>query len=376
MKNQSYNFTKKTNCEKLAILSDIVEKKLVEFSKEKVDLENLKALLESLIKLYIRNIIQDPCLSCASCYDFDYYYKILDMTINNNGDLKVLARNLQIWEKTKNNDIIIDNTPSTYNQIPCRGPIKFKTDIFYFDFNIFEQIEKQELVSLVKSKNIIIVFSPIHLEEVYRMRIDIFQDIRLKTIADLTKNHVIMMRDEYLEIYNEEPNYFYQRVLENISLSEALENKRIIKSNDRAVFFETIQNEKYSRALDNQDIFSLIDEKLFYQLLFFSGCHFQIDEFKKSDKKVSQISQMIYALYDVLDNIAFTIDSKKNNNRAIRSSIYDIEHLIYATGCEHLITTDKKFARRAMQIYSFMNIETKILFIHKDFTLQSFLNSL
>ena len=59
--------------------------------------------------------------------------------------------------------------------------------------------------------------------------------------------------------------------------------------------------------------------------------------------------------------------------KARQDKVYDIEHLIYATHCDYLVTADEKMARRAKQIYNFLKIHTQVIFICEEYPLESFL---
>jgi hypothetical protein len=367
------DFDSKNNCEKLALLSQVIKKKLYLFVKSEIGLDELITTAQIILQGHSNNEFQDPDMDCSACYDFEYYAKLLFDTIDN-VDLDNLKQKLQIWEKTIAEDLILNSLEGHPNKFNITGTPENLKEISYFDFNIYQHIEDRNLFSLINSKDIDIFYSPIHLEEVYRMQNPYYQNIRIDTISKITHDKVLLRMDNKISIYIEKPINSYIRVLNNIPLSVAFEEKKLIKNDDREIFFKDIQNEQLKHTTDDENIFEIIDENILKSLLQFSGCYLQIDDFKKENKTTGEILHMIYSLYDVLDNIAFQSDKKKNEGRTIRSAVYDIEHLIFSTYCNELITADKKMAKRAIQIFKMMNINTKVIFIDKNYTLEAFLN--
>lgn len=53
--------------------------------------------------------------------------------------------------------------------------------------------------------------------------------------------------------------------------------------------------------------------------------------------------------------------------RKINSGEYDTEHLIYATYCNYFITQDRKLWYRALAIYDYLNVPTKIILLPENF---------
>ena len=63
-------------------------------------------------------------------------------------------------------------------------------------------------------------------------------------------------------------------------------------------------------------------------------------------------------MYQLFDDFGYFVDKKE---RTIKSSAYDIEHVIYATKCDYFVTDDKNCFKRAEQIYKKIKCKTKIL---------------
>ena len=365
MENNISKFQSLTNCERLNIISDYLRKKIGELVVSNSFNDDFLNLAFGLINDIDNNIYHLPDNDC-DCIDFKFYYKLIVDTINEVNDEKTFKEKFQFWEKAIATDRIINNIPRNTIEFNITGEPNLIGDSYYFDFNIYQYIENKELVAKINELNINVVYSPMHLEEVYRMGVKNFQDKRIQTITDLTQNRVVLNMDGTLKFYTEEPKYSYQRVLDNLDINEHVENNRVIKHKDRATFFNEIQNDKFKYIIDNQDIFEEIEESVLNQLLFFGGCFLKKEDFKKENKTCDEMLRMIYSLYDVLDNIGFSVDKPKDENRSLKSSIYDIEHLIYASSCDVLMTCDLKFSKRALQIYRFLNVNTKVIYFNRN----------
>lgn len=367
------DFYKMTNCEKLGLISGIIENLLKEFSENKIDIIQLAITADALLRGHENNKFQDETLDCAACYDFNYYVKLLFETLENDGDLKILDYKLQVWANAKAEDLVLDNFHFSNNEFFTTNIPQISHRLYYFDFNIYQHIEDRKLNESVKKKDITIVYSPAHLEEVYRMKNKHYEQLRIRTLSEITGDRVVLRKTKELKVYIEKPIHSFNRVLQNIPLSEAIENKRLTKNKDRIIFFKDIQDEKFKYITDDKDVFKIIAEKDFNTLLNFSGCILSTDDFQKDKKSYDEILHMIYSLYDVLDNVSFLNEKVKKDGRAVKSSVYDIEHLIYATHCDYLVTADEKMARRAKQIYNFLKIHTQVIFICEEYPLESFL---
>ena len=93
------------------------------------------------------------------------------------------------------------------------------------DFNTLGKIE-DELKNnqfIFDKDNYEFIYSPNHLEEVYRMQIDDYRDARIHSITVLTNNNLILPLHKKLSFYTEDPNYSYRRVTSNLRISELVE---------------------------------------------------------------------------------------------------------------------------------------------------------
>jgi len=81
----------------------------------------------------------------------------------------------------------------------------------------------------------------------------------------------------------------------------------------------------------------------------------------------SVIERAIEIAMNFLEEIRYRPEHIKKS----RSRIHDVTHSIYATGCEFLVTHDKRFHHKVKAVYRYFDIPTKVLtldeFIATDF---------
>jgi hypothetical protein len=270
-----------------------------------------------------------------------------------------VEQSLQFWDKEKAKDQILTQFVNfvEVEEFALNKPIEFENKVFYPDFNIFDGIKRNSIIA--SEINLTLVFSGIHLEEVYRMA-QMYRNQMISIIAESTKHNAIVLMDQEIEFYKLDPQHSYNRVLSNIGLSDSFEQKRIIETKDRKIYFENLID-KYALTINNvSNVFAQITSDEFSALLKFGGYLESGNDFKKVNKSFWEVHRMVYALYGVLDNISYNIDK---NKKTIKSSVYDIEHIIYASFTHALLTCDKKMANRAKAIYILLNLETKVYLI-------------
>lgn len=347
-----------TTCHRQQQISAFIETGLKRFVQSQNNLEELQNFAV-LLNPRIEKLLNNCCWECPHCYDFRKYAEILFDFVNETITLQEVEKRLQEWEKVKASDEIIDNIAIQKRELNLTASDPITGKIYYPDFNFIDEIEKRNLFEELKDKDVYFIYSPIHLEEVYRMNHS-FQDKRIQTISKITSdNHVIPMWDT-LEIHKLHPKYSFERVKDNPAISMALEESRIVDSKDRDIFFTEIKN-RLQREINNiQNVFEYISKTEFHKLLSFSGYRFTVADFKKINKSYDEILHMIYTLCSIMDNLSYNRDKKE---QTIRSSVYDIEHLIYATKSDCFVTGDKRLLNRAKEIYSYLELDIEVLYI-------------
>lgn len=356
-------FSGKSNCERLAIIAASIEKLLRDYSTENCTKTSLENFYEGLFQAKEKGVFQAPSMDCSSCYDFDHYFRLLNDVVNTDMTRKQVTMGLQTWDKVKADDDIIGHLQGALDNFDLNTSQLRLEDSFYLDFNIYDILEKNDSIYLTSELEA--VYSPIHLEEVYRMNDKSFMDQRIASITAVTGNNIILEMGSDFQVYVESPEHSYARVEANLLLSKSLEQKRLITAKDRDIFFEDIYL-KYRQDLYFMDnVFEKVSWEDISKMLRFGGCFFTKDDFKLTKGKGMAKEQLtrIYYLYDMFDNLSYFRDKNKNNGRTFRSAVYDIEHLRYAANCRFFVTRDKNLESRVKQMYRFMDIDTKVVHV-------------
>ncbi|MES2573804.1 MAG: hypothetical protein V4572_02575 [Bacteroidota bacterium] len=330
-------------------------KRFVQSQDNLIQLQDFAILLNPKIEKILKNC----CWECPHCFDFKTYCEILFNFVNEIITVQEVEKRLQEWEKVKASDEIINNIAIPKRELNLTASDAITGKIYYPDFNFIDEIEKQDLFEELKDMGVYFIYSPIHLEEVYRMNKS-FQDKRIQTISKITSGNYVLPMGNKLELHKLHPKHSYERVKDNPGISMALEESRIVNSKDRDIFFAEIKNRLLRQINNIQDIFDYIPKTEFQELLTFSGYRFTVEDFKKTNKSYHEILHMIYTLCSIMDNLSYNRDNKENT---IRSSVYDIEHLIYATKSDYFVTGDKKLWNRAKEIYSYLELDIEVIFI-------------
>jgi len=358
------DFMQKSNCERLGIIASTIEKLLKEFSTGEQSLKTLEAFYESLFAALERGFFEEPEMDCVHCYDFNSYLRLLHETSTGNKSPEHLSVDLQYMEKMKAQLVILENMRPPLDNFDLRPAAIDMENCLYLDFNIYDSIEKQRMTDLLEGINA--VYSPIHLEEAYRMADERYIAIFKDTLVKVTGCHIILQMGNKFQVYKEHPERSFERVLDNLELSKAFENERLTKAGDRDVFFKDIY-EKYRQDINkSDDIFETVTWDEISMMLQSSGCYLNKEDFKGAEEMVpDEILSRIYALYNMMDNLSYFRDKKKKDGRTYRSAVYDIEHLRYAANCRYFVTRDEKLSKRARQIFNFMQVRTEVIFINE-----------
>ena len=339
-------YTMSFSCELYKRLSLFCSEKLYLYVQDKIVYEELRADYYIICAIIQTLNPDEPCVDCAGCHDFRFYGECLLKTVNEHRDKELIKQDLYAYE----NAIVTDDMLDNLGTAPSAKDFNYSSynsafPKFYLDFNVIDDIEKEfPNGKFYVKKGYDIFYSPIHLEEVYRMNDDECRGIRTATIRKLTSNHVILNIDDKLTFLTEDPKYSYRRVLRNIGLSKAVEKARTVEIKKRDIFYK--ENIDLAKTINNcSDVFSVIPKE-------------EIDFEVENLTSEKDIRNAIFNLFRILDAYSYYRDDKE---RTVKSSIYDIEHLIYASCCDYFVTQDKKLRKRAEQIYKKMKLNVKVI---------------
>ncbi|MCE3204109.1 hypothetical protein [Paenibacillus sonchi] len=179
-------------------------------------------------------------------------------------------------------------------------------------------------------------------------------NLLISAIKTLTSNLFVSNFDSALSLAYEDPQYGLKRVEKSREFSEEYENHKLILSADRDIFHPEYKDQKHSRELT--------PEKVMEHSMFKAACSL-IGEQKWENcsgrvENYNSLNGAINSLFKVLNNLSFKRDK---GDRKIRSSTYDIEHIIYAVISDYFVSDDGNLRERTALIYKALDIKTLVL---------------
>ena len=181
----------------------------------------------------------------------------------------------------------------------------------------------------------------------------------IEALSELTDNTVILPEEDKNLFFKEDPLFGLNRIEKFDGSTEALEELRLVSSKDREIYLKKYNTHEHKLHIaNNGDIFNSLAEDEFRELVSLS--HSSLYE-KSSFKNITSRTTALHAIYtlsNMLDLLGYKVDKKEKTQK---SSLHDIEHLIYGLDSDLFVTNDRKLQSRAIQIYKFMNLEVKVI---------------
>lgn len=195
----------------------------------------------------------------------------------------------------------------------------------------------------------------------------------LNKLSNLTNDiGVFRNSDDKIMLFKEHPIYSYNRILEvGFDLNEAVENYRLLVSLDNTIDSNNYNTQQHRQYINSND--NIINDnkcrKFFSEAVSRYGRNFSLEEYENLPpeflKSYNNLNSSIYALMNGLMFVGYQNDKNKKKN-TIRSGVYDVEHLIFASKANIFITHDLKFYRRSKIIFKILKINTKLIYFDKD----------
>lgn len=269
----------------------------------------------------------------------------------------------------------------------------------YLDHNIyiaaFENQMLQESLVQLKDKGIQCLYSPAHIEEIYKVVAN--EESRYKNkmeelmhiISVITSNMEVLPSNTELILEKEHPKVCYNRVrsmdtrervesdshirylidtnnykdlLKKDKHNSSLSNVEPEKIWETPIVSEYISElnkdidfiiEKYNSSWDVQILSLLnIDRRLPHGFCFKQG---NFSELKKSH---TQLEYTIETLFRVLNYSGYYAEKSE---RTSISGTHDVTHAIYATKSDALLSTDLRFAKKCQAVYKFLGVGTFVM---------------
>ncbi len=259
----------------------------------------------------------------------------------------------------------------------------------YFDYNIIRYLEEKKLnlKGLLekldsKTSNLQVVYSPAHIEEMIKNLIDdgVGEDTiknRLKYIEKITRSKAILpysresLKQEYIDgayLSEESPLAMYERLLPTYGQNETvtshqkqkIENGKINEKNTGITSKEANNTDIKKTLEDNK---ANLIEIIHHGVISASEEHnipipnnldfnnFCFDMYKKCFLAHEAAIEKIFEEFEL---------RRYFPEKDEKTSTYDVTHAVYASFCDILVTSDKRFLKKAEAAFDWYGVKTKI----------------
>lgn len=325
---------------------------------------------------YVQKVLDlnlTQCVDCESCLDFMFNLHIVTHLLSGKMTIKEAQAAIYYDKHAGISDhlaFLASIMPEPEFHITETYTPNGKK-LIYLDSNVFMEIEKvpedgEFRQAIERSKeHCDYYYSPSHLEDILKRELsnESVSPI-LSTIEKITNNLFIHRVDNTVRLDYESPYSSYQRTNNEISkqISKLIEEKQISRLTSGDLFFPQYHTEDHKREINNKDLFGR-DRKLLEIALGKAGSTFTLDSIKNLDIgniKYGTLNDIIYKLLRAMDILNYRHEPLKNIQK-LRSSIHDVEHLIYATYSNIFVTDDKSLYHRSKAILAYITPNVKVM---------------
>ena len=277
-------------------------------------------------------------------------------------------------------------------------------EYLYLDHNIYietlENMELRERLKTLSKENLQCVYSPAHIEEIYKVEAnensqhkDKMKEL-MNIISEVTNNMEILPTDSELMIMKEHPKQCYFRV-------KGIDTREQVEQNGKIKFEVDTANYKRALAADKHNSFiSTIEPDKIWE---FPSIKAIINEFNENREKIisrynSSLDVLFLELLNIDKRLPDSFSLQQGNFAILKSShkqleytieilfrilnfsgyyaeksekttisgTHDVSHSIYATKADHIITTDKRFAKKCQAVYHFLGLNKLVIYCKQD----------
>lgn len=274
----------------------------------------------------------------------------------------------------------------------------------YLDHNIYiearDDLQLRGYLNTLLEKNLQCIYSPAHIEEIFKVvasetsQYKNKMDMSMEVISEITGNKEVLPTESGLIIKKEETNECYSRV-------KGMDTRKRVEKDSETKFVVDKDNYKKSLDKDKQNVYisNISPDKIWEH----QGLRESLAEFNKNrsviinkhnnsmdvqllsflgvDKKLPSTFCLKQGNYSLLKKshkqLEYTIEvlfrmlnfsgyyAEKSEKTSI-SGTHDVSHSIYATKADYLISMDKRFVKKCQAVYSFLGVETEIIYCKQN----------
>lgn len=309
------------------------------------------------------------CLNCQSCLDFKFNIDLVIQLLKKEIDIESAKKMVYTYTQLSYIDEMLDceyllpmpefNIMGLYQ--------RNKNKLVYLDSNVIMDIENDSTFNKLLLRNIKnnqdydYYYSPSHLEDIAKRRGS--KDSLFEIIEKITNNIFIHRKNDSVNFVYESPRSSYKRVNNSNSLeiSKLVENYHIELIKNINLFCKDYDTDAHKININNKDLIGK-DANLLDTALELISAGFMLNDIKNIDIKsikYIELNNIIYKLFMALDVLYYRhepIDNKKK----LRSSVHDVEHIIYASYGDIFVTNDKRLYHRSKVVFYYINPNIKI----------------
>lgn len=286
------------------------------------------------------------------------YIRVYERVVENNISGDYLKNELRYVRKS----ILLDQAWKNQKSYRPRHRVKETStegkQIVYLDQNIFSMLLESDYNKADFPERIQLIYSPGHIEEIYKSDSD-YHSKELDRLSHFTDNKIVLFQDGVARVLEEAPIYPYKRVkatVENTIIAEELKVLDAIKGEEMFPQYNTQKQRNIFNGQQSECFLEKFRDEV-NEVLRVIGAGFELEDLK--EKKFNDywsINSKIHFLYEAMDMLGFKKDKIKNgNDRKVRSSRHDIEHILYAAFSDYFITADGNMYYRALNIFKALN---------------------
>lgn len=274
----------------------------------------------------------------------------------------------------------------------------------YLDQNVYiealENMVLRERIKSLPSKDIQCVYSPAHIEEIYKVEANDKSQYRDKMkglmaiISEATNNMEILPTASELIIKKEHPSRCYSRV-KGIDTRERVEQDSKIKFEvDTANYKRSLNADKHNSSISNIEpekiwefpsVKAVIDDfnekreviinnynnSLEVQLLALINIDKRLpDSFRLQQGNFAMLKsshkQLEYTIEILFRILNFSGYYAEKSEKTTISGTHDISHSIYGTKADCFLSTDRRFAKKCQAVYHFLGVNIPIVYCKQD----------
>lgn len=270
----------------------------------------------------------------------------------------------------------------------------------YLDHNIMiESLINKKLFECLskKNENIRFLYSPAHMEEVFKVyrneNSPYAKDMPelLKIIESLTNSYELLPNTSSggIIIKKESVKQCYERVSKNDTNNRVENDSKVRFDVDKKIAkiiqmidkdAKNISNLAPDEIWNNQHVKAILEEfnniisgdiKQYNKLPFTIFFNKKLSDDLKlkrgiySQLKVnfSDLEYVIEKMFRILNMVGY---KKDKTLKTSISATHDVTHAIYATACNKLISTDKRFVHRCKAVYYFLGVNTEVILCNEN----------